>query len=226
MMMHLYSQHLQTLFAQHANPELAAPMAKYMRNQFPFLGIKSPLQAALHRKLTAEYGLPPAEALVEICQDLWGLPEREYQYAACSLLRRMEKSLPDEFTATLEELVITKSWWDTVDTLSHVVGVHFQRYPHARQTWLPRWRASENIWLRRIALLFQLDYKNRTDFPLLKEIITENLGSREFFINKAIGWALRQYSRIDPAGVREFVASTSLQPLSAREALKWLERHS
>ncbi len=222
--MHPYTRHLQTLFLQNANPQLAAPMAKYMRDQFPYLGIKSPLQGELHRKLAIEHGLPPAEALEQVCRDLWNLPEREYQYAACSLLRRMEKQLPAGFAATLEYLVVTKSWWDTVDSLSHVVGTLFLKYPQARETWLPRWRTSDNIWLRRIALLFQLDYKNQTDFALLKEIIIENLGSREFFINKAIGWALRQYSRIDPAGVREFVASTPLHPLSAREALKWLEK--
>jgi 3-methyladenine DNA glycosylase AlkD len=93
-----------------------------------------------------------------------------------------------------------------------------------RKKYLTKWRKSEKFWLRRSAILFQLGYKQDTDFDLLRDIIRENLGSQEFFINKAIGWALRQYTRVDPQGVRKFVANTPLNPLSAREALKWLER--
>jgi 3-methyladenine DNA glycosylase AlkD len=102
--------------------------------------------------------------------------------------------------------------------------VHFKRYPGVKARTLPRWRRSKDFWLRRAAILFQLNYKADTDFGLLCDIIRENLGSKEFFINKAIGWALRQYTRIDPGGVRQFVALTPLNPLSAREALKWLDR--
>jgi 3-methyladenine DNA glycosylase AlkD len=100
------------------------------------------------------------------------------------------------------------------------VGIHFKRYPEAREKYLAKWRASNNFWLRRTAILFQLDYKKETDFDLLREIIRENLDSREFFINKAIGWSLRQYARIDPKAVKKFVKSTPLHPLSRREAMK------
>jgi 3-methyladenine DNA glycosylase AlkD len=103
------------------------------------------------------------------------------------------------------------------------VGVHFQRFPEVREKYLAKWRASENLWLRRSAILFQLNYKKETDFDLLCEIIRENLDSREFFINKAIGWSLRQYARIDPKAVKKFVKSTPLHPLSRREAMKHLE---
>ncbi len=92
-----------------------------------------------------------------------------------------------------------------------------------KRKYLAKWRKSDNFWLRRTTLLFQLKYKGETDFELLRELICENLGSKEFFINKAIGWALRQYSRIDEQGVREFVAATPLSSLSAHEALTWLE---
>ncbi len=122
-------------------------------------------------------------------------------------------------------LLTTKSWWDTVDSLAtHTVGIHCQRYPAVRAETLPRWRQSDYLWLRRTCILFQNKYKAETNFDLLKAIICENLGSNEFFINKAIGWALREYTRIDPDGVRTFVAETHLAPLSAREALKWLNR--
>jgi 3-methyladenine DNA glycosylase AlkD len=112
-----------------------------------------------------------------------------------------------------------------VDTISGgALGVHFKRFPKTRRKYLAKWRKSDNFWLRRACILFQLSYKEETDFELLKAIISENLGSQEFFINKAIGWALRQYTRIDPQAVRKFVAETPLHPLSAREALKWLEK--
>ena len=121
-------------------------------------------------------------------------------------------------------MLITKSWWDTVDTISGgALGVHFKRFPEVREKYLAKWRASDNFWLRRAAILFQLNYKKETDFKLLTDIICENLGSKEFFINKAIGWSLRQYARIDPEGVKEFVNATSLHPLSRREAMKHLE---
>jgi len=158
---------------------------------------------------------------------LWDLPEREYQYVALGLLSKLEKKLPAGFILTLEDLLVTKSWWDTVDTLAAgVVGAHFQRYPQVCAEKLAEWQKSENFWLRRTCILFQLGYKKNTDFPLLCDIIRENLASKEFFINKAIGWALRQYSRVDAQAVRDFVAQTPLQPLSAREALKWLERRA
>jgi 3-methyladenine DNA glycosylase AlkD len=101
--------------------------------------------------------------------------------------------------------------------------VHFRRFPDAKQRYLAKWRASKNIWLRRTAILFQLDYKKETDFDLLSEIIRENLGSDEFFINKAIGWALRQYAHTDAKAVRKFVKATELHPLSRREAMRHME---
>jgi len=134
---------------------------------------------------------------------------------------------PDKnIVGLLEFMIVKKSWWDTVDTIATgTLGVHFKRFAKVRDRTLARWRKSSNFWLRRACILFQLNYKQDTDFNLLQEIIRENLGSKEFFINKAIGWALRQYSRVDPKGVRKFVRETPLEPLSAREALKWLEKH-
>jgi 3-methyladenine DNA glycosylase AlkD len=170
------------------------------------------------------HGLPPIKELDAILRDLWSLPQREFQYAATSLLGRLEKELPARFIKTLEYLIVTKSWWDTVDTISGgTLGVHFQRFPEVRQKTLAGWRKSDNFWLRRACILFQLNYKQETDFNLLCDIIRENLNSNEFFINKAIGWSLRQYARVDPKAVKKFVKSTPLHPLSRREAMKHLE---
>ncbi len=216
---------MRELFEAHANPEQAGPMAAYMRNQFPYLGIKTPQSVELQKRFYAEHGLPPLAELDSILRDLWSLPQREFQYIGVGLLIGFEKTLPAGFIETIEYLLVTKSWWDTVDSIAGgPLGVHFKRHPDMRNATLTGWRASDNLWLRRACILFQLGYKQETDFALLKEIIGENLGSREFFINKAIGWALRQHSRIDPQGVRDFVAKTPLHPLSKREALKWLKR--
>ncbi|MEW6286382.1 MAG: DNA alkylation repair protein [Chloroflexota bacterium] len=222
--MHTYVEELQFLFKQNANPAQATGMKKYMRDQFEYLGIKSPKFKELMREFIAAHGLPPLDELDTILRELWALPEREFQYAATSLLGRLEKRLPAGIIKSMEYMLVTKPWWDTVDTISAgTLGVHFRRFPQIKEKYLAKWRTSENFWLRRACLLFQLNYKDETDFELLREIIRENLGSKEFFINKAIGWALRQYARTDPKAVKKFIKETKeLHPLSRREAMKHL----
>jgi len=222
--MHSYVTSLKTLFDQNADPVQAAPMKKYMRDQFEYLGIKTPKNTALQKEFYKEHGLPELSELDEILRDLWSLPEREFQYVGMGLLGKFEKQLPGKFIDTVEYLIVTKSWWDTVDAMaSHTVGTHFRRFPKIREKYLKKWRKSKNLWLRRTAILFQLGYKKETNFDVLIEIISENVGSDEFFINKAIGWALRQYAYTDPNAVMKFVKSTRLHPLSRREAMKHLE---
>jgi 3-methyladenine DNA glycosylase AlkD len=222
--MHPYTTSLQNLLEKNADPTQAPAMKKYMRDQFEYLGIKSPLMKELMKDFITTNGLPPVKELDVILRELWSLPQREFQYATVGFLGRREKELPSSFIKTIEYLIVTKSWWDTVDTISGgTLGVHFHRYPDVREKSLAKWRKSDNFWLRRACILFQLNYKQETDFPLLCEIISENLDSREFFINKAIGWALRQYARTDPKAVKKFVKATPLHPLSRREAMKHLE---
>jgi len=220
--MHAYVRSIKSLYDQHANPAEAVPMKKYMRNQFEFLGIKTPVRTALMKEFIKEHGLPLLDELDAVARELWSLPQREFQYTANGLIGRLQKNLDPDFISTLEYLVVTKSWWDTVDALAgDTIGVHFKRFPKVREKYLKKWRKSDNFWLRRTAILFQLNYKDETDFDLLCGIIRENLGSDEFFINKAIGWALRQYAWTNPAPVKKFVKATKrLSPLSQREALK------
>jgi 3-methyladenine DNA glycosylase AlkD len=222
--MHPYLIPLIELFEKNTDPSQAAPMKKYMRDQFEYLGIKTPQSAALQKEFYAEHGLPDVNDLDEILRDLWSRPQREFQYVGLGLLDKSEKRLPAKFIKTIEYLIVTKSWWDTVDAIaSHAIGTHFHRFPDVQEKYLPKWRAAKNLWLRRTTILFQLNYKKETDFELLCDIIRENLDSKEFFINKAIGWALRQYARVAPNTVSKFVKSTPLHPLSGREAMKHLE---
>lgn len=220
--MHAYARSLKELFEKNANPVNAAPMKKYMRDQFEYLGIKSPQFKVLLSEHIKKNGLPPIADLDAIVRELWDLPQREFQYLATSLIDKMEKQLSEDFITTLEHLITHKSWWDTVDTLAgHPVGVMFKRFSKVKAKYLKKWRKSENFWLRRTTLLFQLGYKTETDFDLLCDLVRENLGSDEFFINKAIGWALRQYAWTNPTAVKKFVKATKeLHPLSRREALK------
>jgi 3-methyladenine DNA glycosylase AlkD len=222
--MHPYIALLKTLFEKNADPVQAAPMKKYMRDQFEYLGIKTPQNAALQKEFYKAHGYPELAELDEIVRDLWALPQREFQYMGMGLLSKFEKQLPAGFIDIVEYLIVTKSWWDTVDAIaSHTVGTHFKRFPNVRENYLKKWRKSKNLWLRRTTILFQLGYKKETNFELLTEIISENVGSNEYFINKAIGWALRQYAYTDPKAVIKFVNSTALHPLSRREAMKHLE---
>ncbi len=220
--MHSYVLGLKDIFEQNADPAQAGPMKKYMRDQFEYLGIKSPQNAVLMRDFIKEHGLPAPDQLDIISRELWSLPQREFQYAAMTLIGKLDKNLDPEFITTIEYLITDKSWWDTVDLLaSHTVGSQFKRFPKVKEKYLKKWRKSDNFWLRRTTLLFQLGYKKETDFDLMCELVRENLGSDEFFINKAIGWALRQYAHTNPAPVKKFVKATKdLHPLSRREALK------
>ena len=223
--MHTYVIALKKHFEANADPMIAAPMKKYMRDQFEYLGIKSPQVTALQREFIARHGPPPLKDLDPISRELWDLPQREFQYLAMNLIGKFEKQVKPSFIIPLEFLITHKSWWDTVDALAgHPVGVMFKRYPDVKKKYLNTWRKSKNIWLRRTTLLFQLGYKKETDFDLLCELIHENLGSDEFFINKAIGWSLRQYAHTNPVPVKKFVKATKeLHPLSRREALKNIE---
>lgn len=208
------------------DPAKADPMMKYMKNKFIYFGIKGPELSAITSRFFGQYGHPHISALTEFLLACWEQPEREFQYIAVGELRRYIPMVEPEFISTIEQLITTKSWWDTVDSLAaNSVGPLFSRFPDTRDELLQRWIPSENMWLRRTTILFQLNYRTKLDFPLLTSIIEQNLGSKEFFINKAIGWALRQHSKIDRKAVTEFCDRADLSNLSRREALKWMNAH-
>lgn len=213
---------LESTYVAAAYPVRAAGTRAYMRDQFPYFGITSPRLRELDRTVVAGLDRPTGADLVAIAVGCWDRPEREYQYFACGYLRKHVSICDAGFLTTARHLVVTKSWWDTVDTLAaHTVGPLVTRHPTLVTT-MDAWIAEENMWLVRTAILHQLRYKQRTDADRLFEYCTAQAGHRDFFVRKAIGWALRAYAGTDPEAVRSFVHKQKerLSPLSVREALK------
>jgi 3-methyladenine DNA glycosylase AlkD len=215
-------ERLTSAYSDARDPAKAAAMAAYMRGQFAFLGIQSPAQKSLAREVLAGLPRPAEDDLRDVAAACWALPEREYQYFACGWLRRHARVCSAAFLGTAQELITTKSWWDTVDTLAaHLVGTLIRRHPALVST-MDAWSTDKNLWLVRTAILHQLTYKEGTDAARLFRYCARQAGHPDFFVRKAIGWALREYARTEPAAVRSFVESHRLAPLSAREALRRL----
>jgi 3-methyladenine DNA glycosylase AlkD len=208
--------------AAQADAARAASMRAYMRDQFPFLGVPGPAQKAVFRVAATAAGRPNAPAdVLAAAATLWGDDARECQYAACWALERWAKLLTPADLDVVRTLIETKSWWDTVDALAaDVVGAIVGRSPHAAAV-MDVWIGDANLWVARTALLHQLRFRERTDTDRLFAYCLRQAGHPDFFIRKAIGWALRQYSWTDPDAVERFVAEHGdvLSPLSKREAL-------
>lgn len=219
-------EHLSLLkfhFENKRNEQLAGPMKKYMKDLFPFLGIKKPERAKLMRTFFQQSGILQKSIQEDFIKSLWEQPEREYQYAAMDYIEKSLKRLEKEHLPLLENLITTKSWWDTVDALAtKPVGVIAKNHPEVISETIEGWAYGEHLWLRRTALLFQLKYKNETDQALLYRYIEQNADSKEFFIQKAIGWVLREYSKTNPDSVRKFIETHKLAALSIREGSKYL----
>jgi 3-methyladenine DNA glycosylase AlkD len=201
------------------DPDRAAAMAAYMKDHFAFFGVPSPERRLAQREALGEWTTPTADALAAFARSCWARDEREFQYAACDTLVQHVRRLSSANLDLLEELITTRSWWDTVDILaSRVVG------PLAERPTMERWLVSGDLWLERAVILHQLGYKEATDEAFLFRACLTHAASSDFFHRKAIGWALRQYARTDPDAVRTFVAdhADELANLSKREALKHL----
>lgn len=195
-----------------------------MKNRFAFLGIAADERRRLQRDALAGFATPSEADLLDLAAALWDEPEREYQYAACDELRRHVRVLGSGALPAVERLIVTKSWWDTVDALAaHVVGRLVLADPSLAAV-MDRWIDADDLWLARTAILHQLAWRERTDADRLFAYCERRAGDSQFFIRKAIGWALRQHARTDPDGVRAWVAAhqTALSPLSIREATRHL----
>lgn len=208
---------------KNANKEAAILMEKYMKNHFKFLGVRAPVVKEIFKQAIKEQPIQQ-EKLKDVVYYFWEKKEREYQMIAILFLNHYKKWLKEKDIELIEYCITNKSWWDSVDLIaSNALGYYMKTFPQNIQEIKEIWLSSNNIWLQRSILLFQLKYKKDTDISLLFNNILQLKDSKEFFIQKAIGWALREYSKTDSKAVIQFVDSTNLANLSKREALKWMK---
>ncbi|MDR0528756.1 MAG: DNA alkylation repair protein [Zoogloeaceae bacterium] len=204
-----------------ADPEKAAPMRAYMRGQFPFLGIPAPERRRISRGFLKALDRESIDwAFVSEC---WRQSEREFQYLAKDYLAERAAVLTPLAMERLQELIVTKPWWDTVDGLDVIAGAIALRNPDVNDVFLA-WSVDDDFWLRRAAIGHQRARRAKTDTRLLERILMNNFGQTEFFINKAIGWALREYGKTNPDWVRDFLErhKSKMASLSLREASKYI----
>ena len=205
-----------------SDPEVAGQMSAYMRNQFEFLGVPA---ARRREACLKQFDTARDEGALdwEFVYACWEQNFREFQYVAIDYLLIMTAFLEEDDINAIEGLICEKSWWDTVDNFNKIVASIVTRYPDLKARML-EWSESEDPWLRRSAIIFQLSLKEETDPELLRKIIENNFGADSFFIDKAIGWALRTYSKTNPDWVSSFVQENKqkLSTLSYREATKSL----
>lgn len=211
---------LYNLLSKYADTERAKKMSAYMKNQFSFLGIQTPQRRQMLKPLFDRKEDNVDWAFVRQC---WDNSYREMQYAALDYLNFHKKCLTPSDLPRLKALALNKPWWDTIDTIAMLVGEIVTNNPNYQDLML-NWANDRNIWLRRIAIEHQLLCKEKMNTVLLENIITANLNQTEFFINKSIGWALRDYSKTDPAWVRQFIETHrgEMSELSIKEAGKYL----
>lgn len=209
------------IFYNNLNEEQSEPMSKYMRNLFPFLGLKKPERLALSKEFfkTRKFDEKIDWDFIFKCYEK---DEREFQYLAIDYMEIVKDLFRPRDMGKIEELITRKSWWDSVDAINKVVGHIAMKYPEIKEDIILKWLESDNIWLIRVSIIFQLKYKENTDTDFLSKAILHNANTDEFFINKAIGWALREYSKTNREWVKNFINNNSLSKLSVREGSKYI----
>lgn len=224
--LHTWMDQLEDAFLEQGDEEYAIGVSRYFRNQFESFGLKNAVRRALARPYLQALKAERSETILELLQLLWLKPQRDFQHTGMELLHLYRKKFNADILAPLEFVLTHKAWWDTVDMIaSHTVGWAYQN-GFLKLSDLRRWNESGHLWLVRSSIIFQLKYKQQTDWPLLQEMMASHLLHPDFFIRKAIGWALRQYSYTAPQRVLDYLETHEMSGLSRREALKGLARGS
>ncbi|WP_035674496.1 DNA alkylation repair protein [Flavobacterium sp. 83] len=213
---------LENAFTTNKNQESAFAMAKYMKNNFLFFGIKTEERRRIFKEIYKEYKEEITANARAIALELYSKPEREFHYCAIEILiKELKGNYKKNDIQLIEKLILTNSWWDSVDTISkYILGEYLLEFPMETKNVIEHFSKSENMWLNRSAILFQLGYKQKTNTIFLFSECLKQADSKAFFIQKAIGWALREYAKTNPDAVKEFVSKANLKPLSTKEALK------
>lgn len=211
-------------FIKHQNPKKAKDMILYMRNLFPFHGIQKPLRVTIQKPIIQSSKAMKISEIARIVERLWVLPEREYQYFALDLALFHSKRWEKKHLTLFEKMIRTKSWWDTVDHIAvHLVGKLALKDPSVAKI-SQSWSKDDDLWIRRTSLLYQLSWKDNTNATLLYQNILILAHEKDFFIRKAIGWVLREYSKTDRKSVKSFIQeyNSQLSPLSIKEGSKYI----
>ncbi len=210
------------VFQEHANAQNKLPMQAYMKDKFEFFGLRSPERKLLLKDLINKYKDEVSDNCRKIALDLYDLPQREFHYCAMEILDKfLKKRYEIDDIKLIEKLICIHSHWDTVDFIAkHILGNYLIIYPDKTEEIITAFSSSGNMWLNRSTILFQLGYKEKTNASILFSLCLKFSRSNEFFLQKAIGWSLREYAKTDPKSVLEFVKSHQLSNLSQKEALK------
>lgn len=206
----------------HNNLEQSTGMAAYLKNKFKLLGIKTPERKLIQKQIIGKHGYPALEEIEIVVKELWDLPFREFHYLAIDLIVKYKNQVPEKTIELYHYMIINNSWWDTVDLIAtNSVGTLVSRFPSLIESHINQWSLDKNIWLQRTAIIHQLKFKDKVNTALLTQYIEQSMETKEFFLNKAIGWSLRQHSRVDPQWVINFVNQhPGLSNLSQKEALR------
>jgi len=218
----MFIEDLTSHFSKHANAKNASHMKDYMRGKFEFYGIKTKERRVLLKKTIEQNKEELATNVRELTFKLYALPQRELHLTANEVFdKQLRKKYLKSDIALIERLITKNSWWDTVDFIAkQILGNYLTMYPEMVKKTITRFSNVDNMWLNRSTIIFQLGYKHNTNEELLFKQCMAHKESNEFFIQKAIGWALREYGKTNPQSVLNFVNSTSLKPLSHREAIR------
>jgi len=211
------------LFLKKADPLRAEKQMAYMRGQFEYCGLGAALWYPMAKAIFVQHGMFTGKKLKAFVEGCYDQSYREVLYVGIEMMQRMLPQQDKSWISILEKCITTHSWWDSVDWLAKLVGIFFKQYPELQHEYACRWIESENMWLQRVAIIHQLFYREKTDEKLLFDMIRRRADSKEFFIRKACGWSLRQYSKTNPKSVQRFVEKHTLSPLTVKEALRLMK---
>ncbi|MCF7810310.1 DNA alkylation repair protein [bacterium] len=222
---HPLTVEIRSAFKKAANPDEAPAMQKYMKSEMPFYGIKSAIRKEIYKSVFKKYKIGDATEYEQTIRELWDAEYREERYAAITVAVRYKKLQTIEALPLYKELIISGAWWDMVDGIAaDIINPLLKKFPLDMKEILKQWIKDDDLWIRRTAILSQLRFKSDTDYKMLFDFCIQCLHEKLFWIRKAIGWALREYSKHEPDKVRMFVDANreAMSGLSLREASKYI----